>query len=111
VYTRKRDPIKTLRQEQFTELTPGNEVTICEPNLNTSPVDSPSNSDLDLPIAVRKQNRECSKRPLYPLSHFVTFKKFSPSHQSFLSTLNTIPIPNSLSKALSKKEWRLAMEA
>ena len=31
-------------------------------------------------------------------------------HKSFLSTLNTIPIPNSLSEALSKREWRLAME-
>ena len=35
---------------------------------------------------------------------------FSLNHKSFLSTLSTIPITNSLSKALSKREWRLAME-
>ena len=51
------------------------------------------------------------KRPLYPLSHLVSFQRFSLNHKSFLSTLSTIPIPNSLLEALSKTEWRLAMEA
>ena len=38
------------------------------------------------------------------------FSKISLNHKSFLLTLSTIPIPNSLSEALSKREWRLAME-
>ena len=41
----------------------------------------------------------------------VSFQRFSLNHKSFLSTLSTITIPNSLSEALSKREWRLAMEA
>ncbi|KAJ9547057.1 hypothetical protein OSB04_019600 [Centaurea solstitialis] len=114
VYARKRDPMVTTMQEQSFEPNSGNEVRMNE--LETSPEHLPvepldPNHDLHLPIAMRKKTRECTKKPLYPLSHFVSLEKFSQSHQSFLSTLNTIPIPSSLSEALSKKEWRLAMEA
>ena len=73
------------RQEQSTEHNP-------TPNL-----------DHDLPIALRKGTRECTKRPLYPLSHFVSLQRFSLNHKSFLSTLRTIPILNSLSEALLKR--------
>ena len=65
----------------------------------------------DQVYARRKGTRECTKRPLYPLSHFVSFQRFSFNHKSFLSTLSIIPIPNSLFEALSKTEWRLTMEA
>ena len=95
VYAKRRDPMETTRQEKSTKPSPRNEVTIL---------------DHDLPIALRKGTCECTKRPLYPLSHFVSFQRFSLNHKSFLSTLSTIPISNSLSKALSKREWRLAME-
>ena len=94
----------TTRQEHSTKPSPGNEVTILEHN--STPI-----LEHDLPIALRKGTRECTKSPLYLLSHFVSFQRFSLNHKSFLSTLNTIPIPNSLSEALSKREWRLAMEA
>ena len=103
VYARRRDPM-AMRQEQSTEPSPGNEVTILEQN--SAPI-----LDHDLPIALRKGTRECTNRPLYPLSPFVPFQRFSLNHKSFLSTLNTIPIPNSFSEALSKREWRLVMEA
>ena len=94
----------TIRQEQSTEPSLGNEVTILEHN--STPI-----LDHDLPIALTKGTRECTKRLLYPLSRFVSFQRFSLNHKSFLSTLSTIPIPNSLSEALSKREWRLSMEA
>ena len=103
VYARRRDPMEITRQEQSIELSPGNEVTILEHN--STPI-----LDHDLPIALRKGTHECTERPLYPLSHFVSFQRFSLNHKSFLSTLSTIHIPNSLSEALSKKEWRLAIE-
>ena len=86
----------TTRQEQSTEPSLGNEVTILEHN--STPI-----LDHDLPIALRNETRGCTKRPLYPLSHFVSFQRSSLNHKSFLSTLSTIPIPNSLSEALSKR--------
>ena len=91
------------RQEQSTEPSLGNGVTILKQNPTP-------NLDHDIPITLRKGTRECTKRPLYTLSHFVSFQRFSLNHKSFISTLSTIPIPNSLSKASSKREWRLAME-
>ena len=37
------------------------------------------------------------------------FKKFSPSYRAFLVSLNTIPIPTTLSEALSNEKWKQAM--
>lgn len=44
------------------------------------------------------------------MAKYVTFKKFPPSHRNFLTSLNTIDIPKSLSEALSNENWRLAMK-
>ena len=96
--------METTRQEQSTEPSPGNEVIILEHNSTTI-------LNHGLPITLRKGTRESTKKPLYPLSHFVSFQRFSLNQKSFLSTLSTIPIPNSLSEALSKREWRLSKEA
>ena len=76
--------------------------------LHTQSTETQTN-DFDLPIVVRKGTRECRNRPFYPLSHFVSLKRFSPSHKILLVSLNTVSIPNSLIEALSKSEWRNAM--
>ena len=87
----------------------GNEITIRSyPPLHTQPsetsIDSSDNLDLDLPIAVRKGTRECTNRPLYPLSHYVSLKHLSPAHKNFIVSLNTTIIPNTVSEALIKRE-------
>ena len=43
---------------------------------------------------------------MYPLSHVVSFEKLSPSQESFLTSLNNIHIPTTLSKALSNENWK-----
>ncbi|RDX95418.1 hypothetical protein CR513_22064, partial [Mucuna pruriens] len=58
-----------------------------------------SADELDLPIAIRKGTRQCTKRLLYPLSHYVS-KYYCYSKYC----LNTIAIPNTVSKELSKGE-------
>ena len=57
--------------------------------------------ELDLPIAIRKGTRRCTQ---HPLSHFVSLEKFSLSHTAFLTHLNSIAIPKTLSEALSSRE-------
>ena len=52
---------------------------------------------------------ECTKRPLYPHAHFLSFKNFSPSHIAFLVSLNTITIPTTLPETLSNEKWKQAM--
>ena len=74
-----------------------------------SPLEIESNNNLNLPIAIRKGSRECTKRPLYPLSNYVSFHKFSPAHKNFLMSLNSITIPKNVSEALSDENWKQAM--
>ena len=50
---------------------------------------------LYLPIALRKDTRKYTKKPLYPISNYLSFEHFSPTHKAFLTSLNTIIIPNS----------------
>ena len=46
---------------------------------------------------------------LYPLSHYVSLKHLSPTHKNFIVSLNTTIIPNTISEALKKREWKDAM--
>ncbi|RVX08315.1 Retrovirus-related Pol polyprotein from transposon RE1 [Vitis vinifera] len=86
---------------------------VSDPPLHTQPgetsTDSTNNLDLDLPIAIRKGTRECTNRPLYPLSHYVSLKQLSPAQKNFIVSLNTTIIPNTVSEALTKREWKDAM--
>ena len=54
---------------------------------------------------------ECTKRPLYPLSYVVSFKKLFQSNKSFLTSLNNIEIPTTLFEALFDENWKQAMNA
>lgn len=66
-----------------------------------------NNNDLDLPIAIRKGTRTCTQ---HPMSHFMTFNKFSMVHKSFLTQLRTIAILKTLSETLSNENWRQVMK-
>ncbi|RVW78782.1 Retrovirus-related Pol polyprotein from transposon RE2 [Vitis vinifera] len=86
------------------------------PKLELSPIEPTKNRmtgkrELELPIAIRKETRECTKRPLHPLSHVVSFKRLSQFYKSFLTSLNNIYIPTTLSKALFDENWKQAMNA
>lgn len=81
--------------------------------LNSSPTPS-ENQDAQeqensLPIALRKLIRECIKLPLYPSDNFLSYHWLSSPYHSFLISLDTTTIPNNISEALSKKEWKLWM--
>ena len=87
-------------QVQTFEPTLGNEV-----HNYSAPLDL--HDDVDLPIAIRKGTRKCMQ---HLLSNFVSFEKFSPSHKAFLTQINSIPIPQTLTKALSNEKWKQAMK-
>ncbi|RVW98769.1 Retrovirus-related Pol polyprotein from transposon RE1 [Vitis vinifera] len=113
VYSREK-VIPEQKQVQESNSDLGNEITVrSDPPLHTqlgeTSTDSTDNLDLDLPIAVRKGTRECTNRPLYPLSHYVSLKHLSSAHKNFIVSLNTIIIPNTVSEALTKREWKDAM--
>ncbi|KAJ9680557.1 hypothetical protein PVL29_019775 [Vitis rotundifolia] len=113
VYSREK-VIPKQKQVQESNSDLGNEITVrSDPPLHTQPgensTDSTDNLDLDLPIAVRKGTKECTNRPLYPLSHYVSLKHLSLTHKNFIVSLNTTIIPNTVSEALTKRQWNDAM--
>ena len=63
-------------------------------------------SNLDLPIVLRKEKRQCTQ---HPLSNFVSFENLSSSYQAFVSRLSSIKIPKSVQEALSDENWKKAM--
>ena len=65
-----------------------------------------SHDDVDLHIAIKKGTRKCMR---HPLSNFVSFENFSPSHRAFLTQINSIPIPQTLIEAFNGK-WKQAMK-
>ncbi|KAL5576404.1 hypothetical protein UlMin_018103 [Ulmus minor] len=112
VYSRKKSSVPAPEQVQDSNLKTENEVTVSNSNSNScTELESLAENKLnhDLPIAVRKKTREYTKHPLYPLSHFVSFEKFSSAHRNFLISLNTIFIPTTIFEALSNENWKQAM--
>ncbi|KAL6323484.1 hypothetical protein AAG906_039057 [Vitis piasezkii] len=77
------------KQVQESNSDPRNEITVrSDPPLHTqlgeTSTYSIDNLDLNLLIAVRKGTRECTNRPLYPLSHYVSLKHLSPTHKNLI---------------------------
>ena len=107
VFLRKKTVVPESVQVQDFNPNSENEVTISNPSLQSE--SHVNNDDQNLLITVRKEIRECTNRPLYPLTHFLSFKKFSPSHRAFLVSLNTISIPTTVSEALTNEKWKQAM--
>ncbi|KAK2433017.1 putative mitochondrial protein [Trifolium repens] len=88
-----------------------NELTISMPPLASDLPNEPARTqNHDLPIAIRKKTRQCTKHPLYPLSNYLSFKNCSPAHRAFLTNLNTTSTPTTLSEAFSDRKWKLAMD-
>ena len=103
VYSRRRVTKRRPMQVQTFEPTLGNE----EHNY-IAPFDSHDDVDnVDLPIVIRKGTRKCVQ---HSLSNFVSFGKFSPSHKTFLTQINSIPIPQTSTKALGNEKWKQAMK-
>ncbi|RDX74369.1 Copia protein, partial [Mucuna pruriens] len=67
-------------------------------------------NDLYLPIVFRKGTRKCTKQPLYPLSNYLSFHKFSPTHKTFLVNLNSTSILTNVFETLFDKNWKQVMD-
>ncbi|WVY92731.1 hypothetical protein V8G54_031819 [Vigna mungo] len=124
VYSRKTKAIPGSSNVQESNSNPQKEVTISNPQKEVTifslvvqaeietqnDLEIETQNDLDLPIAIRKGPRKCTKQPLYPLSNYLSFENFSPTHKAFLVNLNTTFLPNTLFEALSDRKWRQAMD-
>ena len=75
----------------------------------SSPPPAASTSDPvfsdDLPIALRKGKRQCT----HLISSFCSYNHLSSHSYSFIASLDSISLPNKVSKALAYPGWRNAM--
>ena len=62
--------------------------------------------DLNVPIAIRKNSRTCTKFALYPMSKYVPYKNLSSLFLSFTSQLSSVDVPKNMHEALGVLEWR-----
>lgn len=112
VYSRRKEINPESVHIQDSDLGPSNEATISDfPTLQSETHVQRNEEDQDIPIAIRKGIRTCTKRPpLYPLSNYVSIQNVSPTFKTFIVNLNTITIPTTLSEALSNEKWKQAMD-
>ena len=81
------------------------------PSPTTPPLSSPYADDqLGWPIALRKGVRQCTRTPLYPLSHYLSFNLLSTPYQLFLTRIESDSIPHRLADALASPHWKAAMD-
>ena len=76
---------------------------VSSPTLATSTLD-PISSD-DLPIALCKGKHQC----VHPISSFGSYNHLSSHSYSFIASLDSISIPNTVCEALSHSGWHSAM--
>ena len=62
--------------------------------------------DLNVPIAIRKNSRTCTKFALYPMSKYVPYKNLSSLFLSFTSQLSSVDVPKNMQEDLGVLEWR-----
>ncbi|XP_038889224.1 uncharacterized protein LOC120079112 [Benincasa hispida] len=61
---------------------------------------------LDFLIALRKGTRSCTK---YPMHSYLTYSNLVPEFKAFTTSLDTVMVPNDISVAMKKLEWRSAI--
>lgn len=65
-----------------------------------------STNDLDVPIAIIKGVRACTK---HHMSNFVSFDSLSPSYRAFVLSLSFVSIPQGWQEAINDPKWKEAM--
>ncbi|CAN1319890.1 Retrovirus-related Pol polyprotein from transposon RE1, partial [Linum perenne] len=113
VYTR-RKPIQVQRAPESASLppsppqSPGNEgPTPSAPSIPTIDLsDSPGITHSDLPIALRKGTRTCTR---YPLSNYLSYAKLSTPHKTFVSRVSNLFVPKTIREALEDTNWSAAV--
>jgi hypothetical protein len=85
------------------------------PILSSAPISdsdriiSPKNktSDLDIPIAIRKGIRTCTK---YPIAKYISYQRLSNNHRTFISNIShVVVVPRNIQEALDDLNWKLAV--
>ena len=104
IYTRHRFNSNTKNNQ--VNLEHGQSSAPSSQNLGNLPMDSTPLplSDLDIPIAIRKGVRNCTK---YPIAKYLSYQRLSEKYRASTSNISHLFIPRTIQEALGHSEWRL----
>ena len=64
------------------------------------------NHDLNLPIALRKGTRACTK---HPIAKYISYDNLSENYRAFTTNISKLVIPRNIQEALDEPSWKLAV--
>ena len=62
-----------------------------------------SQGDLDIPIALRKCIKSCTR---HPISKFVSYEKLNLQYNAFISNVSSLAMPKNIQEAMGDPKWR-----
>ena len=85
--------------------------TVSSPSPLSQLLPSANDDDhLGWPIALQKGVRQCTRTPLYSLSHYLSFAQLSTPYWLFLTRIESDPIPHYLTDDIASPHWKAAMD-
>ncbi|RVW16062.1 Retrovirus-related Pol polyprotein from transposon RE1 [Vitis vinifera] len=82
------------------------EISAPEPGLGLAPIVPAQDLDLDLPIALRKGTRACTK---HPIAKYISYSNLSDNYKSFTTNISKLVVPRNIQEALDEPSWKLAV--
>lgn len=73
------------------------------PSINPIPL---SFTDLDVPVAIRKGVRNCTK---HPIAKYLSYHRLSEKYKAFTTNISHLFIPRNIQEALGHSEWKSAV--
>ncbi|RVW76413.1 hypothetical protein CK203_056591 [Vitis vinifera] len=77
-----------------------------EPGLGLAPIVPAQDLDLDLPIALRKGTRACTK---HPIAKYISYSNLSDNYRAFTTNISKLVVPRNIQETLDEPSWKLAV--
>ena len=85
---------------------PSPEISAPKPSLGLAPIVLAQDLDLDLPIALRKGTRACSK---HPIAKYISYSNLSHNYKTFTTNISKLVVPRNIQEALDEPSWKLVV--
>ena len=105
VYSRKKNKTQEV-QPLIDQAEPRSELRE-DQNPPTEYAENEAQKSTDLPIAIRKGVRNCTK---HPINKFLSYANLSKEYRNFVASLSNTTIPRNIHEALESNEWKKVVQ-
>ena len=85
---------------------PSPEISALKPGLGLVPIVPAQGLDLDLPIALKKGTRACTK---HLIAKYISYSNLSNNYRAFTTNISKLVIPRNIQETLDEPGWKLAV--